>query len=111
MKMPIVNFDEHFAEYVSEWMKAHQSEYSNFDEMEKAVEFIENEEIASQEELQAVIGKIKALLGLGRFALVDGDNIVYTQYTSYTGRSRHAFPGRGHNQEPDHQHGFCLRLI
>ena len=64
---------------------------SNFDEMEKAVEFIENEEIASQEELQAVIGKIKALLGLGRFALVDGDNIVYTQYTSYTGRSRHAF--------------------
>ena len=64
---------------------------SNFDEMEKAVEFIENEEIASQEELQAVIGKIKALLGLGRFALVDEDNIVYTQYTSYTGRSRHAF--------------------
>lgn len=35
MKMPIVNFDEHFAEYVSEWMKAHQSEYSNFDEMEE----------------------------------------------------------------------------
>ncbi len=35
MKMPIVNFDEHFAEYVSEWMKVHQSEYSNFDEMEE----------------------------------------------------------------------------
>ena len=35
MKMPIVNFDEHFAEYVSEWMKLHQSEYSNFDEMEE----------------------------------------------------------------------------
>ena len=35
MKMPIVNFDEHFAEYVSEWMKLHQNEYSNFDEMEE----------------------------------------------------------------------------
>ena len=35
MKMPVHNFDEHFAEYVSEWMKAHQSEYSNFDEMEE----------------------------------------------------------------------------
>ena len=64
---------------------------SSFDQMERGVAFIENEQVASQEELQAVIGKIKALLGLGRFALVDGDNIVYTQYTSYTGRSRHAF--------------------
>ena len=35
MKMPTVNFDEHFAEYVSEWMKLHQNEYSNFDEMEE----------------------------------------------------------------------------
>ena len=64
---------------------------SSFEQMERGVAFIENEQVASQEELQAVIGKIKALLGLGRFALVDGDNIVYTQYTSYTGRSRHAF--------------------
>jgi diguanylate cyclase (GGDEF)-like protein len=64
---------------------------SSFDQMERGVAFIENEQVASQEELQAVIGTIKALLGLGRFALVDEDNIVYTQYTSYTGRSRHAF--------------------
>ena len=35
MKMPIANFDEHFAEFTSEWMKKHQGEYRNFDEMEE----------------------------------------------------------------------------
>ncbi len=34
MKMPIHNFDEHFADYTSAWMKQHQDEYRNFDEME-----------------------------------------------------------------------------
>ena len=64
---------------------------SNFDEMEKAVAFIEDEEIDSQEELRNTIGRIKTLLGLSRFALVDNENIVYTQYTTYTGRTRHPF--------------------
>ena len=63
----------------------------NFDELEKAVAFIDNEKVDSQEELRNTIGKIKSLLGLSQFALVDKDNIVYTQYTTYTGRSRHAF--------------------
>lgn len=31
------------------------------------------------------------MLGLSRFALVDEKNVVYTQYTTYTGGSRHAF--------------------
>ncbi|MCR5686003.1 MAG: GGDEF domain-containing protein [Lachnospiraceae bacterium] len=31
------------------------------------------------------------MLSLSRFALVDEDNIVYTQYTTYTGGSRHEF--------------------
>ncbi|MCR5566601.1 MAG: hypothetical protein K6F61_07095 [Clostridiales bacterium] len=35
MKMPIINFDEHFAEFMSEWMTAHQDQYANFDEMEE----------------------------------------------------------------------------
>ena len=64
---------------------------SDFEQMEKAVAYIADEKIASQEELRAAIGKVKMLLGLNRFALVDSDNIVYTQYTTYTGRSRHAF--------------------
>ena len=35
MKMPIINFDEHFADYMSEWMKTRQDQYSSFDEMEE----------------------------------------------------------------------------
>ena len=63
----------------------------SFDEMEKAVTFIEGEGVGSQEELRSAIGKVESLLGLDRFALVDEDNIVYTQYTTYTGKSRHDF--------------------
>ena len=64
---------------------------SNFDQMNKAVDYLSNEKIGSMEELRANIGNLKALLSLNRFALVDNDNIVYTQYTTYTGRSRHSF--------------------
>ena len=35
MRMPVINFDEHFAEFMSDWMKTHQDQYSNFDEMEE----------------------------------------------------------------------------
>ena len=35
MKMPVHNFDEKFAEFMSAWMKAHQDEYSSFDAMEE----------------------------------------------------------------------------
>ncbi len=64
---------------------------NNFDYMEKAVDVIDDEKIESQEDLRAAIGRMKKLLSLSRFALVDEDNIVYTQYTTYTGGSRHAF--------------------
>ncbi len=64
---------------------------NNFDQMEKAVSFIAGEGIGSQEELRNTIGNVKALLSLDRFALVDNDNIVHTQYTTYTGGSRHSF--------------------
>ena len=64
---------------------------SNFDQMEKAVELIKGEKVDSQDELRHNIGLVKSLLNLNRFALVDEDDIVYTQYTTYTGRSRHSF--------------------
>ncbi len=32
--MPIINFDERFAEFTSAWMKEHEGEYRNYDEME-----------------------------------------------------------------------------
>ncbi len=64
---------------------------NNFVQMEKALIFIEGEGGSSQEDLRKTIGKVKALLSLDRFAVVDEDNIVYTQYTTYTGESRHPF--------------------
>ena len=64
---------------------------NNFDYMEKAVIVIDDEKIESQEDLRAAIGRMKSLLSLSRFALVDEDDIVYTQYTTYTGGSRHPF--------------------
>ena len=33
-KMPMINFDEHFADFTSEWMAEHQGQYRNYDEME-----------------------------------------------------------------------------
>ncbi len=35
MKMPIINFDEHFADFMSDWMKKHEEQYGSFDEMEE----------------------------------------------------------------------------
>ncbi len=64
---------------------------NNFDYMEKAVSVIDDEKIESQEDLREAIGRMRRLLSLNRFALVDEDDIVYTQYTTYTGGSRHAF--------------------
>ncbi len=72
---------------------------SSFDEMETAVSFIAAEKVGSQEELRNTLGKVKSLLGLNRFALVDENDIVYTQYTTYTGRTRHAFLSDQHLSE------------
>lgn len=64
---------------------------SNFDHMEKAVAYINSEGIESEDELRATLGNIKSMLSLDRFALVDDDKIVHTQFTTYTGGSRHDF--------------------
>lgn len=64
---------------------------NEFSQMEKALDFIRDEKIESQEELRDMLGKIKSLLSQNRFALVDQDDVVYTQYTTYTGKSRHEF--------------------
>ena len=34
---PIINFDDHFAAFTSQWMEEHKGEYRNFDEMEADV--------------------------------------------------------------------------
>lgn len=33
-RMPIINFDEHFADYTSRWMQEHRGDYRTYDEME-----------------------------------------------------------------------------
>lgn len=35
MKMPIINFDEEFAVFTNRWMKEHDGEYRNYDEVEE----------------------------------------------------------------------------
>ncbi len=64
---------------------------NNFDHMDKALTVIKGADIKSQDELRDVLGLIKLILSLNRFALVDEDNIVYTRYTTYSGGSRYEF--------------------
>ena len=35
MKMPLINFDEHFADFTAEWIKKHGEEYESVDAMEE----------------------------------------------------------------------------
>lgn len=35
MSMPLINFDERFADFTSQWMKDHQNRYANYEEMEE----------------------------------------------------------------------------
>ena len=35
MKMPVINFDEHFADYISDWIRNNQNDYENVDQMEE----------------------------------------------------------------------------
>ncbi len=64
---------------------------NNFEHMDKALIVIRGYDIRSQQELRDALGSIKTILSLNRFALVDEDNVVYTQYTTYTGGSRYDF--------------------
>ena len=82
--------------YLEEMADRHAKTISNlinnsFSEMDKAIRYIADEECETQDELRAAIGTVKSILSLNRFALADEDNIVYTQYTTYTGGSRHSF--------------------
>ncbi len=48
---------------------------NNFEQMDTALTVIRDEDIRSQEELRNMLGKIKTLLSLNRFALVDENNL------------------------------------
>ncbi|MCR4892453.1 MAG: GGDEF domain-containing protein [Lachnospiraceae bacterium] len=65
--------------------------YSRIEDMRLAVKTLEYEDLASQEALRSFIGDIETLLDLDLLAFVDEDDVVYTEYSTYTGKSRHKF--------------------
>ncbi len=64
---------------------------SQEEEMKRAVSLMTPEVLSSQESLRAYIGSVEDLLGLSRFAVVDEDNTVYTEHSTYMGGSRYTF--------------------
>ena len=61
------------------------------EDMERAVGLMNPARLASVETLREYIGNVEALFGLKLFAVVDEDNIVYTEHTTYMGGSRYDF--------------------
>ncbi len=61
------------------------------DHMQRALALMTQEDLSSQNALRSFIGRVEALYGLKLFAVVDEDNVVYTEYTTYMGGSRYEF--------------------
>lgn len=61
------------------------------DQMQRALALMTQEDLSSQEAFRSFIGRVEALYGLELFAVVDEDNVVYTEHTTYMGGSRYAF--------------------
>ncbi len=61
------------------------------DHMQRALALMTQEDLSSQNALRSFIGRVEALYGLKLFAVVDEDNLVYTEHTTYMGGSRYAF--------------------
>ncbi len=61
------------------------------EEAERAVLLMKPENLRSRDALREYIGYVKALYGFDVFAVADEDNIVYTEYSTYSGGSRYAF--------------------
>ena len=59
--------------------------------MQRALALMTQEDLSSQEAFRSFIGRVEALYGLELFAVVDEDNVVYTEHTTYMGGSRYAF--------------------
>lgn len=61
------------------------------EETERAIQLMKPVDLQSQDALRTYIGKVKDLYALDLFAVVDEDNVVYTEYATYMGASRYAF--------------------
>ena len=61
------------------------------DQMQRALALMTQEDLSSQQALRSFIGRVEALYGLELFAVVDEENVVYTEHRTYMGGSRYAF--------------------
>lgn len=59
--------------------------------MERALEILEDEDLESQETLRRFLRKMKTLYGVAKFAMVDENDIVYTEHSTVSGLSRYHF--------------------
>lgn len=73
------------AQVVSEELK------SNFEYMNNAMSVLEPSDLESQETLRHFLGRVQALYGVNKFALVDENGVVYTQHSTTSGLSRYDF--------------------
>ena len=69
------------------------------DEMQRALALMTQEDLSSLKALRAFNGRVEALYGLELFAVVDEDNVVYTEHITYMGGSRYAFLSEELSQE------------
>jgi diguanylate cyclase (GGDEF)-like protein len=61
------------------------------EQMERAVDILTTEDLATQGSLRAYIGRAEKLYALELFALVDEDKVVYREHSTYMGGSRYEF--------------------
>ncbi len=66
-----------------------------FDRMHRALQIVEPRDLTSQEALRNFLAKVETAYGTSKFAIVDEDDVVYTRYTTYSGRSRYDFLSGG----------------
>lgn len=64
---------------------------TRFSYMENAVAIMDDEDLESQETMRKFFGKVKKLCGFNKFALVDENGIVYTEYTTTSGYDQYDF--------------------
>ena len=65
-----------------------EKKYQN---MNNALSIITQEDLESTESLRAYLGNIRSLFGVDTFALVDENGLVYTSYSTLSGKTRYPF--------------------
>ena len=64
---------------------------TNIEQMQRAMNAVTEDDLASEASLRSFIGKIETLYDLDLFAVVDEADVVYCRYATYMGGSRYDF--------------------